>query len=102
MGHQQRVTFANFVHRWSAAACTFRGYRLRILLDDEETGEEIACLEGSQSYRPTVSPDTLTIFGKKEALADPNWIKVIVASGLATAWQCRRDLNNGITHAAAC
>lgn len=89
-------------YRWAAGSCTFRGKRLQIWLDDEETGQDIACLEGSQSYLPTSELDTLIIRGNKQSLTDPEWIKIVVASGMAMARQCRKDLNPGIVHAAAC
>ena len=88
--------------RWAAGSCTFRGKRLQIWLDDEETGQDIACLEGSQSYLPTSELDTLIIRGNKQSLTDPEWIKIVVATGMAMARQCRKDLNPGIVHAAAC
>ena len=82
--------------RWVSGSSTFTGTRLQIMLDDEGTGQELACLEGPRSLLHKTEPDTLVIRGNKQELGDPEWVKMVVGSALVKAWQCRRNNQEGV------
>ncbi len=66
------------------------------MLDDETTGQELACLEGPRSLLQKTEPDTLVIRGNKQELGDTEWVRVVVGSALVKAWQCRRNNQDGV------
>ena len=82
--------------RWVSGASTFSGKRLQIMLDDETTGQELACLEGPRSLLQKTEPDTLVIRGNKQELGDTEWVRLVVGSALVKAWQCRRNNQDGV------
>ncbi|DBA75629.1 TPA: hypothetical protein ACH3X2_14286 [Trebouxia sp. C0005] len=83
-------------YRWVSGASTFSGKRLQIMLDDETTGQELACLEGPRSLLHKTEPDTLVIRGNEQELGDPEWVRLVVGSALVKAWQCRRNNQDGV------
>lgn len=82
--------------RWVSGASTFSGKRLQIMLDDETTGQQLACLEGPRSLLHKSEPDTLVIRGNKQELGDTEWVRLVVGSALVKAWQCRRNNQDGV------
>ena len=64
---------------------------LHILLVEDNTGRELACIEGPGPFRLSSTEEyRIVINGSQQELHDLLWVRIVLASGLVAAKQQRR------------
>ncbi len=88
------LTIADYVNnacRWVLSVSSAITSQLKLLLVEDNSGQEIAHVEGPGRFQLSSSDEyRIVINGSQQDLKDLLWVRVIIASGLVAAKQQRK------------
>ena len=91
MTHQAGLIRKLNVCRWAVAVPSTITSHLQVLLTEDKTGRELACIEGPGLFRLSNTEEyRIVINGTQQDLNDLLWVRIVIASGLVAAKQQRR------------
>lgn len=91
LGASNIITWRSRTYRWVVSVSSAITPHLNVLLIEDNTGRELACIEGPGLFRLSSTEEyRIVINGSQQELHDLLWVRIVIASGLVAAKQQRK------------
>lgn len=99
LGASNIITWRSRTYRWVLSVSSAITSQLKLLLVEDNSGQEIAHVEGPGRFQLSSSDEyRIVINGSQRDLKDLLWVRVIIASGLVAAKQQRKRPGRPTSH----